>query len=139
MLALLAALATPAWGQTSTGIGQDKPYAMRPMVPAPMLPRRAPGDLAAGSAYAPPAEPQPSLSRLTVVELPPENSSPTARRHHAISIPFDGARRTVRRFGIDATECALQFRAPARLARSPVAGARAAIDVQAQVRMACRL
>jgi hypothetical protein len=81
----------------------------------------------------------PSLSTLGVVELPPENGMANGRRHHAVSIPFDAARQTARRLGIDATQCAVQLRMPTHLARDPVAGGRSTVDVQAQVRLACRM
>jgi hypothetical protein len=79
-----------------------------------------------------------SLSTLTVVELPPDSGLPHARRHHALSIPFQGARNTVRQLGIDASECAIQLRMPTRVARQPVAGAGSAVEIQAHMRLACR-
>jgi hypothetical protein len=79
----------------------------------------------------------PSLSRLSVIELPLENGA--LRHHHALSVPFDGARAAVRLFGVEASECALQFRLPSRLLRAPVAGASTTLDVQAQVRLACTM
>ena len=79
-----------------------------------------------------------SSATLAVVELPPDNGMANGRRHHALSIPLHGAQPTARRLGIDATQCALQLRVPTRLARDAVAGARSTVDIQAQVRLACR-
>jgi hypothetical protein len=136
--ALLVALVAPmvaraadeaAWpGALRAGAGAPAASLAGPPAPRLRIPRAAPASDAA-----------PWSSRLTVVELPAEGLSIHARRHHAISIPFDGARRAFRDLGIDATECALQLRMPARLRRDPVAGARAGLEMQAQVRLACRM
>jgi hypothetical protein len=95
--------------------------------------------LAQPVAPGPSSSPERSLSTLTVVELPPEGGIANARRHHAVSIPFHAASQTARRLGIDTKECALQLRVPTRVAHDPVAGARATVEIQAQVRLACRM
>jgi hypothetical protein len=129
--ALLAALAAPAAAQTIDGV---------PVTPFART-RAQPRPAAALAALREPsrADTDTPLSRLTVIELPPESSLPGARRHHALSIPLEGARHAVRSFGVDATACALQLRMPSRLAREMAAGARTTFEVQAQVRLACRM
>lgn len=136
--ALLGALCAPLAAQTLEGAPDGTP---------------APRSAGAASAAAGPALARrlqglprdtqragtPAWTGLSVVELPADNGPLPGRRHHAISIPFDGARSAARSLGIDATECALQLRMPARMAREPVAGARLTVDVQAQVRLACRM
>jgi hypothetical protein len=80
-----------------------------------------------------------AMPRLSIVELPPEGLLPNARRHHALSIRLDGARETARGLGIDLAECAVQFRAPARIGRSAMGSVQGSVEIQAQVRLACRM
>jgi hypothetical protein len=136
--ALLAALAAPVAAQAIDALDSLDGPAPPPSMRRHDAPRLPPAVLAA-LPKAPRAEAGSPLSRLTVVELPPESSLPGARRHHALSIPLDSARGAARSLGIDASACALQLRMPSRLAREMAAGARTTVDVQAQVRLACAL
>jgi hypothetical protein len=123
--ALLAVLGAPLAAQT---VPQTPPYLQFPERPV---------WAAAGSSRSPTADA--SLSTFSVVELPPQNGMVNGRRHHAISIPFDAARQTARQLGLGATDCALQLRLPARVVRPAVSGGRSVPDIQAQVRIACRM
>ena len=137
---LLGVLSAPLAAQSLDGDGAGAapilPSAGASSAPArPALAARVRAlqhDVALGS-------PAPSWSGVSVVEVPVDNGPMPHRRHHAISIPFDGARSAARSFGVEATDCALQLRMPARVTRDAVAGARAAVTFQAQVRLACRM
>jgi len=136
--ALLGALSAPLYAQTVPEA------AIAPESPASVPISRPAGSALAGLLPAVRRDSrllsaEPSLSTFGVVELPPENGMANARRHHAVSIPFHAAGQTARRLGLDATDCAFQFRMPAHLKRDPMAGARSTVDVQAQVRLACRM
>jgi hypothetical protein len=134
---LLGALGAPLAAQAGgfSGLIADGEVTTSASVPAePSLRSRSQPWAAAGK----PVDKGSSLSTLTLVELPSDSGLPRARRHHALSIPFQGARDTARQIGIDASECAIQLRVPTRIARQPLAGEGSAVEVQAHVRLACR-
>ena len=136
MAALLGALSAPLMAQMVPDI---PPLLADRAVPI-LMPASSPltGLAPAWRRESRPPSAGPSVPTLGVVELPPDNGMANGRRHHALSIPLHGAQPTARRLGIDATQCAVQLRMPSRLARDPVAGARSTVDIQAQVRLACR-
>ncbi|CAG1019121.1 hypothetical protein BURC_03977 [Burkholderiaceae bacterium] len=75
---------------------------------------------------------------LLVVEIPASplpGIGPPRRVHHALSMSFGAAEKAMRSWGIDATDCRLQFRAPTKISQSR---GRASIDTMAQLRFGCR-
>lgn len=80
------------------------------------------------------------FSRLSVVEIPvepgPRIGAPS-RPHHALSLRSDTMRGAMRSLGLDASECATQFRAPTRW-RPAGPNTEGGLDTQVQVRLTCR-
>ena len=79
---------------------------------------------------------------ITVIELPPSDAGVPGtgrqRTHHALSFSTDAPKSLLRSLGIDATDCALRFRLPSRIARSREAGIGTQLDVQLQAGLGCR-
>lgn len=136
MVALLGALSAPLMAQTVPDV--DSPLEERAVPISTSASSPLTGLAPAWRAESRWPSARASLSTPGVVELPPDNGVPNGRRHHAISIPLNAAQETARRFGIDASQCALQLRVPTRHVRDPMAGSRSTVDIQAQVRLACR-
>lgn len=94
------------------------------------------GDL--GDAYRKPRGDAAHDLPLSVVEIPATPSpgfGPPGRVHHALSMRFGAAEKAMRSWGIDATDCRLQFRAPMKISQS---GGSVSIDAMAQLRFGCR-
>lgn len=84
------------------------------------------------------SRPAASVSRLTVVELPPEGMPGTRgaqRVHHALSIGSAAPQRMLRSIGVEASDCAARFRLPTKLRQE---NGNTSIDVRAQIGLACR-
>ena len=89
-----------------------------------------------------PHEEQAPTSRampLSVVEIPRDavpGGGPPPRSHHALSLHLESAERAARTWGVDASDCNVQFRMPTKIVQTRGS---AALDVAAQVRFGCRL
>lgn len=88
----------------------------------------------------PPSGPQASGARalpLAVIEIPDEpvpGMGPPSRRHHALRLRFEAAERTMRSWGVDASDCAMQLRMPSRVVQR---GSGSSVDITAQLRLGC--
>ena len=73
---------------------------------------------------------------FSIVEMPrePQPIGGPKRPHHALSIQSETTRKAMRSIGMDATSCALQFRAPMKLSQSTSG---ASLEVKAQARLSC--
>src|ERR1700712_5647369 len=95
--------------------------------PSPVTPRvdGTLGSLEEGRAPGRPSWVDPRSLTLTIVEFPREplpGLSATGRPHHGISIGSDAVRDAVRSLGVDAADCATQFRMPSHLRQKPRGG-----------------
>jgi len=72
---------------------------------------------------------------VTVVEMPrePQLIGGPGRPRHALSFDSETTRKAMRSIGVEATSCALQFRAPAKLSSDG-----GSVDVKTQARLSCR-
>lgn len=72
---------------------------------------------------------------VTVIEMPrePQSIGGPGRPRHALSFDSETTRKAMRSIGLEATSCALQFRAPAKLSSDG-----GSVDVKTQARLSCR-
>jgi hypothetical protein len=72
---------------------------------------------------------------FSVVEMPrePQAIGGPGRPRHALSFESETTRKAMRSIGFEATSCALQFRAPAKLSSDG-----GSVEVKAQARLHCR-
>lgn len=75
---------------------------------------------------------------VSVVEIPAPVTpglGPPGKVHHALSLRLGAAEKAMQSWGIQATDCRLQFRAPTKVLQSRGG---VTIDAMAQVRFGCR-
>lgn len=75
---------------------------------------------------------------VSVVEIPAPLTpglGPPGKVHHALSLRLGAAEKAMQSWGIQATDCRLQFRAPTKILQSRGG---VTIDAMAQVRFGCR-
>jgi hypothetical protein len=72
---------------------------------------------------------------FTVIEMPrePQAIGGPSRPRHALSFESESTRKAMRSIGLEATSCALQFRAPTKLSSDG-----GSVEVKAQARLSCR-
>lgn len=100
--------------------------------------------LCGGLAQAQGVPPAPAASgpapRWSVVEFraPQVPGFAPGRVHHALSVRSEWTARQLRGIGLEVSDCTAQFRMPTRF-RQQSANAEAGFEMQAQVRLSCRL